>query len=65
MYLAGPMVTVITSILFPVYGMIHGIARARALLVGSSLWMVGMLVGEVLHPQGDLRRAWRAMRQGG
>jgi hypothetical protein len=64
MYLAGPLVTVLTSILFPVYGMMHGIARARALLVGSSLWMVGMLVSEVLHPQGDLRRAWRAMRKG-
>jgi hypothetical protein len=64
MYLAGPLVTVSTSILFPVHGMIHGIARARVLLAGSSLWMVAMLAGEVLHPQGDLRRAWHAMRQG-
>jgi hypothetical protein len=29
------------------------------------LWMIGMLVGEVVHPQGDVRRAWRAIRQGG
>jgi hypothetical protein len=64
MYVAGPLVTVLISILFPVYGIIHGIARARALLIGSSLWMVGMLVSEVVHPQGDLRRAWRALRQG-
>jgi hypothetical protein len=65
MYLAGPLVTIVISILFPVYGMLHGIARARALLIGSSLWMTGMVVGDLLHTQGDLRRAWRAMRQGG
>jgi hypothetical protein len=62
MYVAGPLVTVLVSILFPVYGLIHGIARARALLIGSGLWMLGMLISELVHTQGDLRRAWRAIR---
>jgi hypothetical protein len=62
MYIAGPLVTVLASILFPLYGLIHGIPRARALLIGSSLWMAGMLVGELVHGQGDLRRAWRVLR---
>ena len=62
MYMAGPVVTVLSSILFPVYGMIHGIRRSRALLIGSSLWKAGMLVSEVLHTHGDIRRAWRATR---
>ena len=65
MYLAGPLLTIVISILFPVYGMIHGIARARALLIGSSLWMTGMVIGDLLHTQGDLRRAWRVLRQEG
>jgi hypothetical protein len=63
MYLAGPVVTILTSILFPVYGLIHGVARARALLIGSGLWMTGMVVGDLLHSHGDLRRALRAIRQ--
>lgn len=62
MYLAGPLITVLASVLFPLYGMAHGVRRARGLLIGSSLWMVGMLVGEVLHSRGDLRRAWRSLR---
>jgi hypothetical protein len=62
MYIAGPLETVLASILFPFYGVIHGIPRARALLIGSSLWMLGMLTGEVLHPHSDLRRAWRVIQ---
>lgn len=62
MYIAGPLVTILVSMLFPVYGLIHGVARARALLIGSSLWMAGMLIGDLLHSRGDLRRAWRAIR---
>lgn len=65
MYLAGPLVTIALSFLFPVYGLIHGVARARALLIGSSLWMTGMVIGDLLHTQGDLRRAWRALRHSG
>jgi hypothetical protein len=65
MYLAGPLVTIALSILFPVYGLIHGFARARALPIGSSLWMTGMVIGDLLHTRVDLRRAWRALRHGG
>jgi hypothetical protein len=64
MYLAGPLVTIAISLLFPIYGLIHGIPRARALLIGSSLWMAGMVIGDLLHTQGDLRRAWRALQSG-
>jgi hypothetical protein len=63
MYLAGPIMTILASILFPVYGLIHRIPRSRALLIGSSLWMVAMVISEVLHSHGDIRRAWRAIRQ--
>jgi hypothetical protein len=65
MYLAGPLVTILVSILFPIYGLIRGVPRARALLYGSSLWMAGMVIGDLLHSRGDLRRAWRALQDGG
>jgi len=64
MYLAGPVATVLASILFPVYGLTHRIRGSRGLLIGSSLWMAAMLISEVLHSRGDIRRAWRAIRQG-
>lgn len=64
MYLAGPLVTILASILFPLYGIVRGIPRARTLLIGSSLWMVGMVIGDLIHTQSDLRRAWRALRRG-
>jgi hypothetical protein len=62
MYLAGPLATLLASMLFPLYGVIHAIPRARALLIGSSLWMAGMLIGDLTRARGDLRRAWRAVR---
>ncbi|HEU5012817.1 MAG TPA: hypothetical protein VFT66_09755 [Roseiflexaceae bacterium] len=62
MYMAGPLVTVLMSELIPLYGWRHGVPRARGLLVGMSLWMIGMLCGELLNEHGDVRRAWRAIR---
>jgi hypothetical protein len=64
MYIGGPLITVLVSVLFPLYGVLHRIPRAGALLIGSSLWMAGMLIGELLHPHGDLRRAWRVLGRG-
>lgn len=61
MYMAGPLATVLMSELIPLYGWRRGVPRARGLLIGMSLWMTGMLIGELLHEHSDIRRAWRAM----
>ncbi len=62
MYSAGTVSTMMMSELIPLYGWRHGVPRARGLLIGMSLWMIGMLVGEMLNEHGDVRRAWRALR---
>ncbi len=62
MYLAGPLATLVSSAVYPLYGLRRGVPGARALLVGSGLWMAAMLAGEAIHPRSDLRRAWRALR---
>jgi hypothetical protein len=62
MYAAGPAATALTSLGISALGVRAGVPGARALRVGASLWMLGMLVGE-LAPRSDLRRAWRALRR--
>ena len=62
MYSAGVVATITMSELIPLYGMRHGVPRARGLLIGMNFWMAGMLVGEILDKHGDLRRAWRAIK---
>ena len=62
LYLAGPLTTVLVSLIIPIYGERHDIPHARRFLIGLSAWSVMMLYGEA-HPHGDLYRAWRALRQ--
>ena len=61
MYGAGTLSTVVTSLGIPLYGRAAAIPGARALLLFASIWIPGMLVGE-LAPHSDLRRAWRDLR---
>lgn len=63
MYLGGPLFTGLTSLGIPVYGRAWGVPRARALLVGASLWFVPGFVVESIRPGGDLRRAFRELRR--
>jgi hypothetical protein len=63
MYLGGPLFTGLTSLGIPVYGRASGIPRARALLIGAGLWLTPAFVVELLRPGGDLRRAFRELRQ--
>ncbi len=63
MYLAAPLFTLFTGLGIPIYGRAVGIPRARALLIGASLWFTPMLVVESIRAGGDLHRAWREMRR--
>jgi hypothetical protein len=63
MYLGGPLSTGLTSVGIPLYGRASGIAGARALLIGASLWLIPGFVVECIRPGGDLRRAFRELRR--
>ncbi len=63
MYLGGPLFTGLTSLGIPLYGRASGVPRARALLIGTTLWLVPGSVVEAIRPGGDLRRAWRELRR--
>ena len=63
MYLGGPLFTGLTSLGIPIYGRAAGIPRARVLLIGAGLWLTPGFVVECIRPGGDLRRAWRELRQ--
>ena len=63
MYLGGPLFTGLTSLGIPLYGRASGVPRARALLIGATLWLVPGSVVECIRPGGDLRRAWRELRR--
>jgi len=63
MYAAGPAATILTSIGIPIIGERAGVPGARRLRLGASLWITGMLAGELFAPHSDLRRAWRELRQ--
>jgi hypothetical protein len=61
MYLGGPLFTGLTSLGIPLYGRASGVPRARALLIGATLWLVPGSVVECIRAGGDLRRAWREL----
>ena len=63
MYAAGTVGTVIPSIAIPGYCWVRGVPRARGFFVGANLWNVPLLLSESLRPGGDLRRAWRALKE--
>ncbi|MDQ3829182.1 MAG: hypothetical protein M3361_07695 [Candidatus Tectomicrobia bacterium] len=63
MYLGGPLFTGLTGLGIPLYGRASGIPRARALLIGASLWLIAGFVVECIRPGGDLRRAFRELRR--
>jgi hypothetical protein len=63
MYLGGPLVTGLTSFGIPLYGGASGVPRARALLIGATLWLIPGSIVECIRPGGDLRRAWRELRR--
>ena len=58
MYLAGPLVTVLTGLGIPLYRRARGIAGAEGLLIGARVWFTPMLVVEAIRAGGDVRRAW-------
>lgn len=62
MYLGGPLLTLLTGLGIPLYGRAKHIPRAQALLIGTTLWFIPMLIVEIIRPAGDLHRAWRALR---
>ena len=61
MYLGGPLFTGLTSLGILLYGRASGVPRARALLIGATLWLIPGSVVECIRPGGDLRRAWREL----
>ena len=63
MYAAGTVGTVIPSVMIPGYCWRRGVRGAGGFFVGASLWSVPLLLSESLRPGGDLRRAWRALRE--
>ncbi len=63
MYAAGTVGTVIPSVVIPGYCWMRGVPRARGFFIGANLWSVPLLLSEWLRPGGDLRRAWRALRE--
>ena len=63
MYAAGTLGTVIPSVAIPGYCWMRGVPRARGFFIGANLWSVPLLLSEWLRPGGDLRRAWRALRE--
>lgn len=62
MYCAGPIATIALSVAIPLYGLRRGVPNARAMLIGFNLWNVAMVLGELLRPHGDFRRALAAIR---
>ena len=64
MYSAGTLGTVLVGLAIPAYGMRHGVPGARKMLVASGVVTNAFVVfSEALRPGGDLRRAWRALRE--
>jgi hypothetical protein len=63
MYAAGTVGTVLPSVVIPGYAWRHGVRGARGFFIGANLWSVPLLLSESLRPGGDLRRAWRALRE--
>ena len=63
MYLGGPLFTGLTSLGIPLYGRASRIPRARALLIGATLWLIPGSIVESIRSGGDLRRAWRELRR--
>ena len=63
MYAAGTLGTVIPSVAIPGYCWKRGVPRARGFFIGANLWSGPLLLSESLRPGGDLRRAWRALRE--
>jgi hypothetical protein len=63
MYAAGTVGTVIPSLVIPGYAWMRGVPGAKGFFVAANLWNVPLLLSEALRPGGDLRRAWRALRE--
>jgi hypothetical protein len=64
MYAAGTVGTVLVGLAIPVYAGWRGVSSARGLLVASGGVINAFVVfSEALRPGGDLRRAWRALRE--
>ena len=63
MYAAGTAATVVSSVAITDYCWRRGARRARGFFVRANLWSVPLLLSESLRPGGDLRRAWRALRE--
>ena len=63
MYAAGSVATVVASAAIPGYCWRRGVRGARGFFVGANLWSVPLLLSESLRAGGDLRRAWRELRQ--
>ena len=63
MYSAGTVGTLIPSLAIPGYAWRRGVRGARVLFVVANLWSVPLLLSESLRDGGDLRRAWRALRE--
>ncbi|GAC1551175.1 MAG: hypothetical protein NVS2B7_27170 [Herpetosiphon sp.] len=62
MYVAGPLLTLITGLGIPLYARAARIAGAHVLLIAASLWFTPMIMVEVLRERGDLHRAGRELR---
>jgi hypothetical protein len=57
---------VLVGLAVPLYGLRRGVRGARGLLVASGVVTNAFVVlSESLRPAGDLRRAWRALRERG
>jgi hypothetical protein len=54
---------VVASAVIPGYCWRRGVRGARGFFVGANLWSVPLLLSESLRAGGDLRRAWRELRQ--
>lgn len=64
MYSAGTLATVLVGLAIPAYGHIRGVPGARGLLLASGVVTNAfVLLSEALRPGGDLRRAWRTLRE--
>jgi hypothetical protein len=64
MYAAGTVGTVLTGLAIPAYARWRNVSGARGLLIASGVVVNAFVVlSEALRPSGDLRRAWRALRE--
>ena len=64
MYAAGTVGTVLVGLTTPLYAWRRGVSGARGLLVASGgVINTALLLSESLRPGGDLRRAWRSLRE--